>query len=308
MKVLNCAHDDYANFAYDNCQALKSVGVFCQSLKLVGHPFGYESQSDVVSRHHMEMKIAEADFVQLMHSFKEGLEMCKELKKERVIVWHTGTAYRQKPEEMNACFNPFVQQSIIALGEFSGLGCKNESYVVGAINTNKIQRTKRADRMLKIAHYPSNPEVKGTRIINRIMAAMSQGYSSRFNFKSSPERVNYKKQLERMAECDVYIELFAPYQDGKKYGSFGITALEAAAMGKIVITNHSTAEVYRKAYGIDTPFVVAETEEELFAKIELLLFTPLRQIRELQEDTRKWVVEHHSYEATGKRLVKILGL
>jgi hypothetical protein len=35
MRVLNLSFDDYANFSFDNCKALKSVGITIQDFQLL---------------------------------------------------------------------------------------------------------------------------------------------------------------------------------------------------------------------------------------------------------------------------------
>lgn len=305
MKVLNCCQSDWANFSYDNCQALKSVGVDCEAVTENPHRFGYENET-VLTTNQIYEKIKKADLVQVMHSDLKMLNLCKLAGKKRVIVYHAGTYFRKQSKMLNEAFNPFVERSIIALGEFAGMGAKNETYLVGAVNTDKLRPGgKSIEPPYTLAHFPSEPTIKGTRVIERVVRNI---YKTRgdFNFKLSERIIPFRENLKRISECDIYVELFAPFQDGFNYGSWGITALEAAALGKVVVTCHITEDVYHKTYGRTTPFFVSNTEGHLHSKIDELLSFPPDKITKLQSETRRWVVENHSYKATGERLKKIL--
>jgi glycosyltransferase involved in cell wall biosynthesis len=196
-------------------------------------------------------------------------------------------------------FNPIVHKTVIALGEFAGYGAKNETYIVGAIDTDKLISSGIKPKRPYIAgHYPSNSLVKGTETINKIA-----GNIKGIKYLCSVEKVTYEEQLKRMAVCDIYIELFNPVLNGEKYGSFGISALEAAAMGKIVVTQNLSHKVYKENYGY-CPLILCETENDLREKLELLGSMKPNEIKHLQDKTREWVVKNHSYKATGERILK----
>ena len=75
-----------------------------------------------------------------------------------------------------------------------------------------------------MGHFPSKPAVKGS---DKIVEAM-KNVKGNFEFRYSDKRVSWEEQIKRMSECDIYVERFT------KDSGFGITALEAAALGKIV--------------------------------------------------------------------------
>ena len=83
---------------------------------------------------------------------------------------------------------------------------------------------------------------------------------------------------------------------GSPYGNFGITALEAAAMGKPVITNCKDLEVYNKHYG-DAFFISANSENEFLQVVNELTKKSIAKI--ISHSTRNLVVKNHSYIATG---------
>jgi hypothetical protein len=301
MRVVNICIDDYANFSHENARCLRSVGVDCLDFKLLPHSFCYNTESTIVDVHGMLKQIMQADLVQLFHSDSNLLRYAI---KKPMVVWHTGTRYRQQSQKLNQLFNRHVQHSFIALGEFAGKGAKNEVYSVGAIDTeNILPRPGLLNDKIIVGHYPSNPHIKGTDIINKIVGSIDID----FEYGHSMHHTTYKDQLQRMQLCDIYLELFAHSQNGKPYGSWGITALEAAAMGKVVFTNHTTKDVYKKAYGVYPGLEICNTQDLFKSRLEEVL-ADRDLIMILQAETRQWVVDHHSYEATGKRLKKILGI
>lgn len=291
MKVLNICRDDWANFAYDNAMALRSVGVDCSAYKLNPHVFKYGDEANVSSEANIVNKIKEADVVQIFHSDRSFLHHCKG---KRVIVYHTGTVYRQNHKMFNDIFNPVVDRSVIALGEFHNLGAKNEIYMVGAIDETKYEFIRQRGIHL-FAHYPSNEKVKGTEKILEMMSGYKLAYSS--------DKVPVKEQYERMQACDIYIELFSPDQDGKKYGSWGITALEAAAMGKIVVTQNLSSKVYEDNYG-ECPLFLCETEDDFRKTIYKLANASETYIKYRRILSRQWIEKKHSYRASGNYILK----
>lgn len=210
----------------------------------------------------------------------------------KLIVYHTGTPYRQNSEGMNENFNPHVSATIHDSPEFHNLGGKNIHYVPCAIDTDNIKSKWVPKDKLTIAHYPSNPDVKGSQYIIDVVSRFEN-----INFNYSLERVSHDEQLKRMDECDVYIEMLNMEQNGRTYGSFGVTAMEAAALGKTVITNCAHRDVYENEYGF-LPFFVVATVSELKEAVSA--------VRDLKINASEAVGLRHSYKSTGQRLLKII--
>jgi hypothetical protein len=221
---------------------------------------------------------------------------------KKIIVWYTGTEYRQNSDALNLKFNPIVNKSIIALGEFEKLGAKNLEYVVGAINVNKFFPQYSKNSVRTIGHFPSNEKVKGTSNIDEVIAKLKRKYT--FNYAMSLNKVNYSQQISRMTNCDIYVEMCSVEQNGKPYGSWGITALEAAAMGKIVVTNSLYTDLYSRVYR-ECSLQISNTKDELYNKLEQLLLLSDADLLNLKMQTRKWVENNHSYHATGTKMKKI---
>lgn len=304
--VINICRNDWANFSYDNAQALNSVGVKCKAFKLAGHKNKYHSEAKIVGDKELKREIAKAEIVQVHHSDKGMVDYVKD--HPYVVVYHAGSSYRKHYKFYNDLFNPFVKTSILALGEFWDLGAKNPQYLVGAVDTNKIRP--RFDTVFstpRIGHYPSNVLKKGTVHIKQMLKELGRR-GRRFKFLGEDvQLVSFSENLKRMADCHIYIELFQLKLDGQRYGSFGISALEAAALGKIVVTNNLSWEVYEKNYG-KCELIICNTETEFINKLYFLISSNDVELINKQQATRNWLVKNHSYEATGARLKRLLSI
>ena len=306
-KIINICVSDWANASYEYTEAMRSVGLNAHSYKKYHHHFGYDNESEVLEKEsELEAVINSADIVQIMHSNTWILKFCKKLKKKNLYVYHTGTTYRNAPDKINLEFNPYIIRAFTDQTEFIGTGMKNEYYFTSPVNADKIEFSDFKEDKITVAHFPSSMDIKGTTIINRIVNKLRKKYD--FNYIVDGAQVSHKKQIDRMSQCDIYIELFSPMLNGKKYGCFGVTALEAAALGKIVVTNHSTAHIYKNYYGVKTPFVTPQTEKELYSCLEKLMQTPEKLLHIKKLETRQWLEKYHSYQATGLLIKKLLNL
>lgn len=306
MRIAILSFDDWANYAHDMANALRSVGVDCIDIKRRPHAFGYQSESTLASDEMFKKIIRECDIICFMHSWPEYLKYSVNLNK-RCIAWHTGTSYRIDPNNCNEIFNPFIEATFTDQCEFMELGAKNIHYVATAINTDKIVPLPWSTKeKVTFAHYPSNSNVKGTSEILRMMEEVDPE-EKHFNFIHDTKTLPHREQLKRMSWCDVYIELFKPFLYGKPYGCYGVTAFEAAALGKIVITNNIHEKVYADAYG-ECGLFIKNTEQEFKDGVKFIYECTTKTINIYQERSRNWVVEKHSYKASGERLIKLLSL
>ena len=241
----------------------------------------------------MESVIKDASHVIIHHSDIELLKYTH--KEQKVILYHAGTRFRSSH---NAILNNSEGcNHLIALPEFKKY--INAPYIVGAIDTDKIPFIDETKKPYIVGHYPSNPEVKGSSLIIDALKDVP-------GFSFSLSKVGYKSQLERISQCDIYVELFAPTQGGNEYGSFGMTALEASAMGKIVITQNKTGkELYKQTYG-DCPLIIVDSIEELKQNVLTLIDKDVQEIKNLSSQFRRWAESQHGYKATGSRLYKFL--
>lgn len=301
MKVLNLSVSDFANFSHTNAEALRSVGVHCTDVKLLRHPFQYGSSSTKIHRNQVEALIKQHDIIQIMHSAHQFIEPCHRHKK-KMVMYHTGSYYRNAPEQYNGLCDSYTELTFTDQCEFMHLGAKNLHYIATAVPEFNIHPRYAESSPYQVHHYPSNPEVKGT---DQIIDMMKHHITS-CNFKWSASRVQHEDQMVRLNDCDIYIELFKPILNGKEYGCYGVTAFEAAAIGKIVVTNNIYPEVYKATYGHDAPFVVANTEEEFFVAMYKLVRMDTAELNRLQQYHRIIMEQNHSLKATGNYLKKLL--
>lgn len=293
--ILFVTYSDYSNLCFNLSESLKSIGVNSHAITLTAHPFGYEKQAIKVNHITMIEQIELADLVIIGHSSQHLLKFIP--KGKRLWVLHTGTPYRQNPETMNEAFNPIVEGTLTDSPEFMTLGAKNIHYIATAIDTDKIKLSTHKNEVLTFAHYPSNHINKGTKDIKHMMAEFP------VKFICNEAVVPHEENLKRINECDVYIELFAPKQREKEYGSFGVTAFEAAAMGKVVITNSLYDSVYEVAYG-SNELVIANTEADFKGCVHQLL--QLQDFTHIKEINRLWIEKKHSFKATGEYLKNLI--
>ena len=291
VMIANLSSNDYSNFAHTNCMALRSVGVKCDSFTLNPHVFRYSESSTVVSPRSIAHILSGYDIIQIFHSDNYLLRYLP--RNRPVFVYHTGTRYRLNSDAMNRAWNPVVERCFYDSPEFHDKGAKNATYIATAIDTERFAFSPSGNKRTLYGHFPSMPYVKGTKTISSIMNGR--------NFVCSTNRISHDVNMKRMSECDVYIEMLCTDQGGNTYGSFGVTAFEASAMGKQVITNSLHHHVYKSTYG-DCPMLIANNENELRGAVD-------RSGGFLSDNghhIRQWICDTHSLQATGNYLKKYL--
>lgn len=295
MKIGILCSSDWAGFGMNILKSLQSVNVDCIGNALTLHQFGYKEQLPVITVSQINETYKDCDIVLMVHSDWELIEY---MDNQTIINFATGTKYRQGYELINTKFSsPFT---LIALPEFQVLA-PNPKYLVGAIETNLP--VKPVGERLVVGHFPSNPSVKGTNDIVRVVRELQRTMD--FDFITSVDRVSHAENLERMNQCDVYIELMAPTQGGKPYGSFGVSCLEAGSLGKIVLTqNLNDNMLYYNTYG--QPFFSNMRGEADLVGLIRYFIGNMDKVVEIQETTKLAVQVNHSYIATGNKLMSYL--
>jgi len=303
IDILLLAKRDHANAGYLYAEALRSVGINAEAWAVKPSPRGYSHHASLFTHLKDEIfPIAEkAKAILFMHTWKfKGIP----LRDKFVTVFHGGSRYRFAAERMNEEFNPIVDKSIIQTGDLLGLGAKNEVWVLPPIDTKLIKPVNRPSftPKLRIAHFPHKGYVKGTELIyNTLWKLKSAINEDHWSFVINDSKVSWEDNIARMARCDIYIEAVNPMLRGRDYGEWGMTALEAAALGKIVVTHFRSHERYREEYG-SCPLIVANNKEQLYAELKRLIMMDKDQLIQLQRKTREWVEQKHSFEAVGTRL------
>ena len=300
IRVLNIASNDYANMSHNNANALRSIGVYCNDYALSIHPFGYTSQSKAVSKDRIRDIVNTFDVVQIFHTCPVLLNVIQEANfKGKIIVYHSGTRYRNEPEYWNRVFNPIVHRCITDQTEFMELGAKDIEYL--APHTDLKPTEKRKEGKLIIGHYPSNALVKGTKEIREMLEPFKDDFEIRIDETIIPHEEN----LKRIAECHIYIELFKPELNGKPYGCYGVTAFEATALGCLVVTNDLNRDVYESVFN-NHSFLIAN-DKDTFKRMMLALarfrVDNLNPSKILNSTN---FYNNHSIESTGKRILDLI--
>jgi len=317
MSVLFIATHDWANVGYNYAQALRSVGVKAKAFALFEETFSYPKQAEKYSNFdRMESLVNDATIIIFMHSDDHFVKFPFDLKGKRVGVFHGGTRYRFDSIAFNHVWNNLADFCIIQTGDLLDLGAKNQLWVLPAIDTKTFKaKASIPDKngLIQFAHYPNKPMIKGTVFIENAIRKASRKH--KLTWRWSEERIkDWKKNIDRMAKCDVYIEACMPEQTNQRtgkqfrYGEWGMQGLEAAALGKAVITHFRSKERYEKEYGVSCPLLVANSETEIYQRITECCEMGLDGVRKLGRETRKWAEKNHSYEAVGARLKRLLEL
>lgn len=309
MKVLIVARKDWANMAYKYQEALKEAGVDAKAVTLhvIGLVNKYE-HAKVCDLNKIKSHAKSAQIIQFMHS--EYLDLG--VKNKRLFVFHGGSKYRKDPVKENKLFNPIVEKSIIQTGDLLDLGAKNEVWVLACVDTNKLQPIyeRQSDKII-VGHFPSSPLTKNSEGINKVMKNLKKKFGHKFEYIYSSEKLLWSKNIERMSKCDIYIDACMPmlrkkeYTKKKKYGEWGVAAVEAAALGKVVISHMLSYKRYEQEFGKCEIRVANSLGEIRNNMIELLSMTN-DELFQIRKDTRAWVEKFHSNYYIGKRLKEVV--
>ena len=293
MRVLNISSVDYANMSHNNAQALRSIGIDCDDWTMSVHAFQYTSQSQVVTAKHIMERFVEYDVIQLFHSCEKTYMLI--MAHPNIVVYHTGTRYRMNKRY----YDNLYMGRTIATDQCEFL-LHDPSMLYVAPHTTLTQAKRPYRTKLRIAHYPSNHLVKGTKTIQRLL----EPFRDRFDIDINTNREPHEKNLYRIGLADIYIELFNPTQNGQPYGCFGVTAFEATAMGVMVVTNNVNRQAYENVYGAH-PFLTPNDEMAFIQAIESLA-VPREQFDAMREDVHAGFRDKHSIQATGERIKQII--
>lgn len=302
MKVLLLASCDWTALGYKYSLALRRIGVDATCIIAKKHPYNYPEEGLLTRDPAVVKKYAEeADVIHFMHTSMRST--FTNISKKIVIMSHTGSAYRYYHEVCDEKFNHRVDACIVGPEMYDICNAKNKKYMaMNLIDTDKIQPdfNRYGGDKLIIGHYPSKQGNKGTGAVKLLIKNLQ---NNNFVFKNSG-KVPWPEQMKRVSECDIYIEKFRPIHGGKNCAAFGTAAFEAAALGDIVVTNMGFRHLYKKYIG-DLDIITSDDFEEMTKKVDELLSLSDKEIRNIKEKHREWVVRCHSFKAVGKRLLDV---
>jgi hypothetical protein len=285
MKVLNFSQQDYSNMSHENANALRSIGVDCKDAKFYRHNFKYKTESHIESLNSFKDSVRRYDVVQIFHSDKELIRLAKLGGAKKIVVYHTGTRYRQNAQMYDKLCDGMIQ--ITDQCEF--IHNNNMHYLAPHV---LFKPTIKNNIKPVIGHYPSNPDNKGTKDVIRLLEPFKNDFEIRIDTKI----LEHSKNIQRISECDIYIEMFCLEQEGKPFGCHGVTAFDASSLGCKVITNNINQSVYTDVYG-EYPFFIANTESK---------FNSVMQLLSKKDVTLRSVFDCHNIKDTGKRILKLI--
>jgi hypothetical protein len=285
--VIFSSVDDWANTGCWFAESLKSIGIEATAVSYDRHRFSYPIQAKNVHRY-TGNKIV--DIFVYMHSY----DMNKYFNSKHKLVFHGGTRYRRNPRVANNIFNHRVDASMIQTLDLMGLGAKNEIWVIPPVPSNLIKPDFTEGNKLRISHFPTSPE-KGTAAITKIIDNFS---SKHLEYHMNKKTVSWENNLGRMRESDIYVESLKKRVEDRN--NWGMSAIEASLLGKIVITNFIDKDKYEQKFGKFGP-LTANDETELRNTIDYLLSCSKTERKMLRERCYEWAVKTHGLEATGKR-------
>lgn len=311
--------NDWSNTGYRFYKSLQLCGFDIKFLKGAKHGFNYPEQGEIhpaISKAKGRWNLNVPELREMAESAKaihfiasQFIDTGVNLKKKFVVVQHGGSMYRQSHGKVNALFNSFANKTIIQCPDLLGFGANDETLIYYPVDTDFLQPDfEQKNKFVTIGHFPRNPAVKGTaKILEGIDIAKKTKIGKRFKYigvtSLAKQYIKWEQHLNRVRECDIIIETCAPTLKGQKYGEWANTALEAAALGKVVISNTLSLDIYNREYG-ELGIHVANNSKVVAKKIEHIVSMSSEELVEEKKRTRDWVVKNHSLQANAKRLME----
>lgn len=281
-------------------------GINCVGFKLRPHKFNYANQLTIVDIETIKRQVALADVVIFSQVNKKVMEAVKPIVKEKetVLVVHGGSDYRKDKRGWNQYCNDFCTHTIIQADSWNWGA--NNPFMWMAVDVTNVN-IQLSDEKLKIYHSASSPTLKGTPMIDDVInGIMDHNPKSKFSYFSQTA-VSHQQHIEALSQCDVFVDQISLMKDGFITGDFGCSAREAAAMGKIVITNYLYDNLYEEQFGFKPKIVIANTAHQLEQEIVDLSLQRPTLIMNYKRWTHNWISQH-SYPNAAKRLLEKIEL
>ena len=312
--------EDFANCTQEFVEALRAVGVNARGFTLASHGFNYTNQLPIPEQDgELFGAVRSASKILYLQSTKpprDAIPRDRRFKKLYLFVGDQG--YRNRSNEILSYY-PKLEKVFYQGSDLKGKSPYKEEWLLPAIDTDFIQTKQDVSLMahkcpIRIAHFPRDPKAKGSEVILKVMAKMAQDEELKDSFIFDYQdkwRCDWEENLARLDSCDVYIESQAYMLGDKKCSEFGVTAMEACSLSKIVVTCFSSFEDYKREFGVDSEIAAANCEEELEQALRIIIQTAEYKPREFVEKrlrTRWWVENYHGRIPTGLRLKKMMDI
>lgn len=145
----------------------------------------------------------------------------------------------------------------------------------------------------RLLHIPTYQNCKGTKyILEAVERLKKEGYN--FDFRLMEADLTQKQTRKRISECDIYV-------DELRVGSYGMTAVEAMASGKVVITYIRDDLVNEYPEGLP---VVNSNPDTVYNNLKNLLEKP-ELISEIGKKSREYAERYHDTKVVCSQLIDI---
>lgn len=142
-----------------------------------------------------------------------------------------------------------------------------------------------------ILHVPTEPKVKGSDIIAQAISRLkASGFEFEYVYGHNLAQADFYKLLNT---CTIYI-------DELRCGSYGVTASEALAMGKVVVTY--IADAYKSLYPSTLP-IISANPDTLESVLSDLLNSPA-MLPILSRQSRYYAKQYHDSRVVSLALVR----
>lgn len=319
--VLFLVSEDFANASMGFVKSLRTTGIITEGLKYYPHAFDYPEQLKI-REHAAELlgAVNSASHIVYCQSTALCADAWPRNPKGKFLALFVGDqGYRNHWENVLRRY-PRLDKVFYQGSDLKGKSPYPEAWLLPAVDTDIIQTKQDVSHMshnspIKIAHFPRSPKAKGTHHILAVIDKLKSDPTTKdkFVFETSDGwRMSWLDNIARLDTCDIYIESQA-YTIGeggnseKILGEFGVTAMEACALSKIVVTCFASFEEYKEDYGCVSEIVPSGSEDELERRLRELLALPRDELINKRMRTREWILGH-GYKATGLRLAKLLDI
>lgn len=182
-------------------------------------------------------------------------------------------------------------QYIVSPLECAGFITRKYSNILFPVDINKLDeltRKSKENRKLQIIHAPSNQDYKGTIHIIKAIDKLKQDFE--FDFKLI-QNVTIDVLYHEINNADLVIDQLLG-------GFYGLFAIESMGMGKPVV-----CYIREDACEINNPIINA-SPDTIYEKLREILSDP-SSLKEIGENSRKYVEENHQDEIVCRGLLKI---
>lgn len=310
--ILFLSINDWANQGRTMAKAVRAAGRDAMHLTLTPLVFNALDGSDelIESMDHLKNAIDDATTIVFMHSNPHFVRLPIDTGDKKIAVFHGGSQYRNNPVMINQIFNMVVNQSLVQTADLLGLGAKNEKYINNGVDIQSIRETAGDERpngkRIVIGYFPSNPATKGYGTVAPILNKIQQDYKGKVNIITTASQHPWEVNIKFMAKCHIVIDGVQPALGTKYYGEWGVQALEAAALGKVVFSHFRREDIYRKYLGGHC-INACNNGMELYDKLTQMLDSSTKQkIIKRGRSAAAWCERVHALEPFGLRILEAL--